>query len=121
MKDTAIASEPLSPESAPQTRAPRRPAARPRGGGADRLTVALFSLASFLVVLALLAGQFRLTAPGASQKRVIIVRKVYETRVVETVIGARGGGTSVSQSQSSSGLASTAYSAPTTRTSKRQG
>jgi hypothetical protein len=78
--------------------------------------VALFSLAAFLVVLTLLAGQLHL-AGGAPSRRMIVVRKVYVTRVVETIVGRRGGGTSVSRSQSTSGSASTAYAAPRTRTS----
>jgi hypothetical protein len=73
--------------------------------------VATFTLAAFLAVLALLAWQFRMT-PSAPTKRVVLVRRVYQTRVVQTVPGA--GASSVSQSMSSSGSAA---ALPTTRTS----
>jgi hypothetical protein len=116
MSDTATTLERISTGPGEPARAPRRPARRPRRGGADRLSVALFSLAAFLVVLTLLAGQLRL-AGGSRAGHMIVVRKVYVTRVVETVVGVRGGGTSVSRSQSTSGSASSAYSVPRTRTS----
>ena len=96
--------------------AKRRPARR-RAAGADRLTVGLFSLAAFLLVLAFLAGQLHVIA-SSTPPRVMVVRKVYVTRVIETVKGGSGrGGTSVSQSVSSAGSAQAVYSAPTTRTS----
>jgi hypothetical protein len=84
---------------------------RSRKSGPDRLTVVVFTLAAFLGVLALLAWQFRATAavPG---KRVVLVRRVYQTRVVETVPGS--GASSVTQSVSSSGSTGTL---PSTRTS----
>jgi hypothetical protein len=87
------------------------PARRSAPVGPDRLSVVLCTLAAFLGVLALLAWQFRVTSGGPT-RHVVLVRKVYETRVVQTVPGA--GGSSVSQSVSSSGSAG----APaTTRTS----
>ncbi len=96
---------------------------RPRPGrraasGPDRLTVLLLTIAAFLAVLALLAGQLRVSSAGGPPHPVVVLRKVYETRVVETVRGKGGaaGGTSVTQSVSSSGSAAPA-SAPTTRSS----
>ncbi len=105
--------------SAPAT--PGAPAARParRAGraasGADRVTVALLALAGFLAVLALLAWQLRSTAAGPPARPVIVLRKIYETTSIETVPGTGPNGTSVSQSQSSSGGSYSA--APTTRSS----
>ncbi len=79
--------------------------------GPDRFTVWLLSCAAFLVVLALLAGELRGPAPRTAHKPVVVLRRVYETRVIETVrgpAGGGGGGTSVSQSVSSSGSAAPA-------------
>jgi hypothetical protein len=92
--------------------------ARRGGSGPDRLTVLLLTIAAFLAVLALLAGQLRASSAGGPQRPVVVLRKVYETRVVTTVRGPGGGGagTSVTQSVSSSGSAAPA-SAPTTRSS----
>ena len=87
---------------------------RPPGSGPDRVSVVLVSLAAFLVVLALLAGQLRASPPRVSKQPVIVLRRVYQTTVVETVPGP-GSGTSVSQSVSSSGSSSSAT--PTTRAS----
>lgn len=78
----------------------RRQAAR-RASGPDRLSVILFSLAAFLAVLALLADQLRAGATQPSTQRLVVVRRVYQTTVVETVPGS-GWGSSVSQSVSSS-------------------
>jgi len=71
----------------------------------DRLSVMLFSLAAFLTVLALLGSQLS-AKQGGSPHATAVVRKIYETTVVEQVIGARPGpsGTSVSQSASSTPL-----------------
>jgi hypothetical protein len=71
----------------------------------DRLTVWLLAGAAFLAVLALLAGQLRAGAPRTATASVVVVRRIYETRVVETGPSASGGagGTSVSQSVSSGG------------------
>lgn len=86
---------------------------RPRG--IDRVSVMLFSLAAFLAVLAVLVSQLHVQATRP-HPRMMVVRRVYLTTTVETVIGARGGGTSVSQSSSSTPL-SGAPAVPTTRTS----
>jgi hypothetical protein len=75
-----------------------------------------FAVAAFLSVLALLAWQMR-SAPLPRRRPMIVLRRVYETRVVETVIGASGGGSSVTQSISSSGSPVSVAAAPTTRTS----
>ena len=71
-----------------------------RGGaaGPDRLTLGLLTLASFLAVLALLAWQLRMsaTAPPSPAK---MVRRVYQTTIVETVVGpSQRAGSSVTQS-----------------------
>lgn len=76
----------------------------------------LLTLTVFLVMLAVLAWQMRSASAGPVH-RIVLVRRVYETRVVETVVGAPGGGSSVIQSVSSSGSASALPAAPTTRTS----
>lgn len=86
---------------------------RPARSGPDRLTVILLSLAMFLGLLALLADELRGSAGHASG--VVLVRRVYLTRVVETVPGP-GPATSISQSVSSSG-SSYPSAAPTTRSS----
>ena len=115
----------MATEACPGGR-PATAAGRPRRGtargadGPDRLTVALLSLAAFLTVLALLAGQFAASAAAPRPHRVVLVRTVYRTTVIETIAGGSGG-TSVSRSVSgsvtgaSAGAGSTA--APTTRTS----
>lgn len=71
----------------------------------------MLALAAFLGVLALLAWQFRMTSGGPT-KRVVVVRRVYQTRVITTLPGS--GGSSMSQSVSSSGSAG---ALPATRTS----
>jgi uncharacterized membrane protein YgcG len=93
-----------------------RPTSR-RHLGPDRLTVVLFTLAAFLTVLALLAWQMR--SAGVHARPVTVVRRVYQTTVVETIIGPSGGGggSAVTQSVSSSGSSSSGASGPTTRTS----
>jgi hypothetical protein len=94
------------------------PARRRGAPGPDRVTVALFSLASFLVVLALLATQLAGATSHRAARSVLLVRKIYRTTVVETVSGATvRGGTSVSQSVSSSGANVGTVATPTTRTS----
>ena len=99
---------PARPQRTGETTGRRRPRT---AAGPDRLTVAMFTVAAFLGVLALLAWQFRMTS-GAPTKRVVLVRHVYQTRVITTVPGS--GGSSVSQSVSSSGSAG---ALPTTKTS----
>lgn len=89
---------------------------RPRiGGGSDRWTVMLLTVAAVLAVFALLVWQLPATQPSASSP-VRVLRKVYRTTVIETVRGGGGpAGTSVSQSVQSSGASLGAV--PTTRTS----
>jgi hypothetical protein len=100
------------------TTSPRRAGRRRGSSGPDRLTVVLFSLAAFLAVLALLAGQLRAASANSGARPVLVLRKVYRTTVVETIAGgSRAGGTSVTQSVSSSGSGATTLAAPTTRTS----
>jgi hypothetical protein len=87
---------------------------RRRGvAGPDRLTVVLLTLASVLAVLALLAWQLR-TSAAVRTSPARVVRRVYQTTIVETVAGpSQRNGSSVTQSVSSSGSSS----APATRAS----
>ena len=87
---------------------------RRRGvAGPDRLTVVLLTLASVLAVLALLAWQLRTSAAGR-MRPANVVRRVYQTTIVETVVGpSQRNGSSVARSVSSSG---SSY-APATRAS----
>jgi hypothetical protein len=78
----------------------------------------LLTLAGFLVVLALLASQLRPTATGVASHPVVVLRRVYQTTVVETVRGqSRGGANRTSVTQSASRSGSPAGAAPTTRSS----
>jgi len=87
---------------------------RPHGAGPDGVTVTLLTVAAFLATLALLASQMR-ASPARPAHRVVVVRRVYETRVVETVVGGAGGS---SVTQSVSGTPATALApVPTTRSS----
>ena len=99
------------------------PGARRAGGGraatgVDRVTVWLFSLTAFLLVLASLATQLPADTDHA-KRPIVVVRKIYETTVVETVAGGSGAttGPSVTQSVSSSGSSQSAAAAPTNRSS----
>jgi hypothetical protein len=92
------------------------PKRRAASTGADRLTVVLVSLALFLGLIAFLADQLRGAYSGHHSPRVVVLRRVYETRIVQTIPGP-GSGTSVSQSVSNSGSGYTASPAPTTSTS----
>ena len=103
----AAATRPIALTSAPRTRRPK--------SGADRLSVILFSIAAFLLVLALLAWQLKAPPARLAARPVVVMKRIYTTTVVETVPGR--GGTSMSQSVSSSGSAYAASSAPTTRSS----
>ncbi len=86
-------------------------------GGPDRVTVVLFSLTAFLLVFALLLSQLTLTGSKAATHASVLIRRIYQTTVVERVpAGARGAG-STSTSQSVSGSASPLPAAPLTRTS----
>jgi hypothetical protein len=78
----------------------------------DRVTVLLFSLATFLAVLAVLAHQLPATKQPDLRPSAVL-RKVYRTTVVETVAG---GGAAPSVTQSVTGSSAT-HSAPTTRVS----
>lgn len=110
-------------------RAPLRAAGRGSGkrgrpaSGPDRLTVGLLTLAGFLVVLSLMASQLRPASRTGTVRHVLVTRRIYQTTVVETVrapSGTTGGGSSVTQSVSSSGSSGPAYaagSAPVTRSS----
>lgn len=101
-------------ETAPEAQARRR-----GGAGPDRLTVALLAVAGFLAVLALLAWQMSWSAASTGVRPAIVLRRVYQTTVIETIhgSGSGGGGSSVTQSVSSSGSSSPSSAAPTTRTS----
>jgi hypothetical protein len=92
-----------------------RRAARPGLVGPDRASVVLFTLAAFLLVLALMAWHLR-TGPKIQARSVATVRRVYETRVVETVVGG-GGRSSVTQSSSSAAGSYSSAAPPTTRAS----
>lgn len=85
--------------------------------GADRVNVALLTLAGFLAVLALLASQLHAPAAHRAPRRVLL-RKIYETKVDERVIGraAHGGASSSSESSTLAG-ASAEAPAVATRTS----
>jgi hypothetical protein len=97
--------------SARRSNSPHR---RRDAAGPDRLTVVMLTLAGFLAVLALMAWQ--LGAGASVQARpVVTIRRVYETRVVETVVGGAAR-SSVTQSTSSSGSAG-APAPATTRSS----
>jgi hypothetical protein len=97
--------------------------ARPRPGvrrasGPDRVTLALVTIAAFLLVLALLARELEASESPAARRHVVVLRKVYETRYVEARAAGQGaGGTSVTQSESSTGSAAPVPAAPTTRSS----
>lgn len=80
----------------------------------DRLTVVLFTLTGFLAVLAVLAHQ--LPAFGRSDSRPSpVVRKIYRTTVIETLVGSAGP-SGVTRSVSGSRSSAT-QPAPTTRVS----
>ena len=68
-----------------------------------------------LGVLSLLAGELEASEPAKVAHPVVVIRRVYETRVVTTVRGGSGSGTgtSVSQSSSNSGPVSAAPVAST--------
>jgi hypothetical protein len=112
----ATESSALTPAGA----AARRPGARRsrRTGAVDGLTAVLFSIAAFLAVLALLAGELPAGGDHSAARRVIVQRRIYQTTIVETVTG--GGASSaaaVTQSVSNSSSGSAVSAAPTTRTS----
>jgi hypothetical protein len=90
-------------------------------GGPDRVTVALASVAAFLLVVALLGTQLGSTGSGQEADRPVLLRRIYKTTVVERVLPAGapggGGGPSVTQSVSGSSAPYTSTTAPLTRTS----
>ena len=71
----------------------------------------MLTLAGFLAVLALMAWQLGSGASGRP-RGTVVVRRIYETRVIETVVGGRGG-SSITQSTSSSGPVASAGPATT--------
>lgn len=93
-----------------------RPRRRPRGAaGPDRLTVLLVSLAGFFATLAVLANQMRVSSPVHAARPMVVVRRVYETRVVEKVpanVRATGG-----VSSSVTPVSTSVPAAPVTRSS----
>ena len=84
--------------------------------GPDRMSSWLFVVAAFLAVVALLAWQLK-TTPGAPTRSVVLLRRIYETRVIETVHGPSRGTPAVTQSVSSSGSVPAPSSPPTTSSS----
>ncbi|HLL91400.1 MAG TPA: hypothetical protein VK252_00565 [Solirubrobacteraceae bacterium] len=95
--------------------------ARRTRGGPDRVTVGLFSLAAFLLVLSLLGAQLGHAGSTRARSGALLIRRIYRTSVIERVLPATaGGGSGTSVSQSVSGSSSGALSvaaAPITRTS----
>jgi hypothetical protein len=82
----------------------------------DRLTIAMGSLAAFLVVLALLATQLGHASPTHPPARAVLVRRIYETKVVERVPATSAARSTNSVTQSVSGTGSLPAT-PVTRTS----
>lgn len=100
---------------------PGRDAALPGPGrvrarrGPDRVTVALVTLAAFLVVLAVLANRLRAAPAPAPVRHVLVLRRIYRTTVIDDSRAA-GAGQPSSVSVSTSGGGATP-AAPATRTS----
>ena len=90
------------PEPAPEPGGTRR---RLPGGGPDRLSVGLFSVAAFLLIFALLGSQLGGAAASHPASHAVLIRRIYRTTVVESVPpsarGGASGGASVTQSASS--------------------
>jgi len=95
-------------------------AARTRHRGSpDRITIGLLATTAFLLVLALLGSQLPSFSGEQAHRRPVIVRRVYRTTVLESVLPAGGGpkgGTTVTQSTSGAPAVETA-AAPVTRVS----
>lgn len=91
----------------------------PSRRGPDRVVIWLLSATTFLLLLAFLAFQLRESASASSaaseQRRPILLRRVYETKVVERVPARVPEGSSTSESSSSEAQA--APPAPMTRAS----
>lgn len=114
---TAV-SERATQTSAQEAQSPARRAA----GGPDRVTVTLFSLAAFLLVLALLGTQLSHADSTRAPSRAVLIRRIYRTTVIERVLPPNAGGTSgaTSVTQSVSGSSTGPLppaAAPVTRTS----
>jgi hypothetical protein len=82
----------------------------------DRLTIAMVSLAAFLIVLALLAAQLGHAGTRHASARAVLLRRIYETTVVERVPATSTARSSNSVTQSVSGTAALPAT-PVTRTS----
>jgi hypothetical protein len=110
---------PVALAASSTTHSDRAPAQRPPAGP-DRITVALFSLAAFLLVLALLGSQLGSAHGGPARRVQVVVRRIYRTTVLERVLPAGAGpaaGTTVTQSGSSPLPVESAPAAPVTRVS----
>lgn len=70
-----------------------------RDRGPDRITVALFAAAAFLLVFSFLTLQ--LGGAATPHRKPLLIRRVYETTVIERAPAGAPGGTSVSSSSSS--------------------
>jgi hypothetical protein len=97
---------------------PRLSRPRPRRGP-DRVTIALLTLAAFLVVLAVLAGRLRAAPTAAPVRHVVVLRRIYRTTVIDDNRAGAAGSSSMSVSTSGAGApsAGAAAAAPATRTS----
>ncbi len=80
----------------------------------DRATVVLLTLAVFLVLLGVLAREAESGGNVVATRPVTVLRKIYETKVIETVPANSNVRAGVSQSVSGSAAP---IAAPTTRTS----
>lgn len=76
------------------------PSAARTHGSVDGVTIVLLALTAFLILLSVLALQLPVTQPRPAH-RVVVIRRVYQTTVVDPE-GGRGG-TSVTRAISSSG------------------
>jgi hypothetical protein len=83
----------------------------------DRLTIAMVSLAAFLTVLALLTTQLGHADSGRRSARAVLLRRVYETTVVERVPASSSASSSASSVTQSVSGASAPTATPVTRTS----
>ena len=88
-----------------------------RRAGPDRVTTGLLAVTAFLVVLAVLASNVRATPTRLTPHRVILVRRIYQTSIIDDRATARSirGNSSVTQSVATSG--SSAAPAVSTRAS----
>ena len=82
--------------------------------GPDRVTVALFASAAFVLLFAFLALQ--LSSASRRAPKTVLLRRVYETTVIERAPAGANGGTSVTQQSSSSPY--TTAGAPVTGSSR---